>query len=145
MKGKLQSGQGMTLVELLAAIALLGIVLVTFMSFFTQSAKFAAHNQETLTAVQVAEEVVADLRDHNSIGTLQGTKGYKLVGSLIEDKTTYNEFDTTVSQEVVEVPLQEGSAQKIFLNKATITVKSKPGYGIDNPEFKTEMYLKVTP
>lgn len=143
MKGKIQSSQGMTLVELLAAIALLGIVLVTFMTFFVQSAKFTAHNQETLTAVQVAEEIVAELRDIENIGSLNGKKGFTLINNLIEDKTTYEEFDITVSQEIVEVPVQEGSEQKILLKKAIITVKSKPGHGIDNPEFKTEMYLKV--
>ncbi|TAA70476.1 type IV pilus modification PilV family protein [Planococcus salinarum] len=109
--------QGMTLVELLAAIALLGIVLFTFMSIFTQSAKFSAHNQETLTAVQVAEDIVAEVRT----GTY----------SVSEDFTR-NEYD-------IELVIEDGPEN---LKVATITVKSPEGVGINEPEFTTHMYFE---
>ena len=44
--------KGLTLVEILASIVILAIVLIAFMSFFTQSAKFTKFNDEKLTAVQ---------------------------------------------------------------------------------------------
>lgn len=108
---------GMTLVELLAAIALLGIVLFTFMSIFTQSAKFSAHNQETLTAVQVAEEIVAEVR----------TGAYS-----VSENFTRQGYDT-------KIIIEDGPAN---LKLATIIVKSPEGAGINNPEFTTQMYFK---
>lgn len=136
---------GMTLVELLAAIALLGIVLFTFMSIFTQSAKFSAHNQETLTAVQIAEQVVSDVRDLEGVLNLDGTKGYKKIGTYIEDKNTYDHFVVTVTEEDVQVTRPDSPATALTLKKANISIKAKPGFGINEPEFKTEMYLKVQP
>ncbi|WKA52391.1 prepilin-type N-terminal cleavage/methylation domain-containing protein [Planococcus liqunii] len=136
MRNKSQNEKGMTLVELLAAIVLLGIILVAFMSFFTQSAKFTAHNHETLTAVQVAEQVVAEVRTiskieemKKSINTLQGKK--------ITDDITYTPYVVTIEE--VEAP----ASVKENLKKAIITVKSISGAGINEPEFKTEMYIKV--
>lgn len=144
MKGhwKYLDEEGMTLVELLAAIVLLGILLVAFMSFFTQSAKFTAHNHETLTAIQVAEEVVADVRKLEDIKLLDTKKGYRLVSHYIEDRTTYEQFIVTLKEENIEVSTQNNITQKLILKKAVISVKAKPGYGINEPEYKTEMYLK---
>lgn len=145
MKNILNREHGMTLVELLAAIALLGIVLFTFMSIFTQSAKFSAHNQETLTAVQIAEQVVSDVRDLETVLTLINVGNYKKVGSFIEDKDTYDHFVVKIAEEDVQVIRPDAPATALTLKKANISVKAKPGFGINEPEFKTEMYLKVQP
>ncbi|WP_282019976.1 type IV pilus modification PilV family protein [Planomicrobium okeanokoites] len=145
MKKALFKENGMTLVELLAAIALLGIVLFTFMSIFTQSAKFSAHNQETLTAVQIAEQVVSDVRDLETVLTLNNVGNYKKVGSLIEDKDTYDHFVVKISEVEVQITRPDSTATALALKKANISIKAKPGFGINEPEFKTEMYLKVKP
>ncbi|HSI68293.1 MAG TPA: type II secretion system protein [Planococcus sp. (in: firmicutes)] len=145
MKKTLFKQNGMTLVELLAAIALLGIVLFTFMSIFTQSAKFSAHNQETLTAVQIAEQVVGDVRDLNGISLLAGKGGYKLEGTSIVNKDTYDHFVIKIVEEDIEVSRPDNNTRKMTLKKAVISVKAKPGFGINEPEFITEMYLKVLP
>lgn len=145
MKKILVKENGMTLVELLAAIALLGIVLFTFMSIFTQSAKFSAHNQETLTAVQIAEQVVSDVRNLETIFSLNDIGNYKKVGSFIEDKDTYDHFVIKISEEEVQVIRPDSPATALTLKKANISVKAKPGFGINEPEFKTEMYLKAQP
>ena len=136
---------GMTLVELLAAIALLGIVLITFMSIFTQSAKFSAHNQETLTAVQIAEQVVADVRDLDGIPSLNGIGGYKLETGYIVDRDSYDHFDIKIMELEVEIVRPDKPERKMTLKKVIISVKAKPGIGINEPEFTTEMYLKVLP
>lgn len=143
MKKLLTKQTGMTLVELLAAIALLGIVLFTFMSIFTQSAKFSAHNQETLTAVQIAEQVVADVRNIKTISELKNVKGYKLKTAYIEDQATYEHFVVTITEEEVDVSRTGTPPKSLLLKKAVISIKAKPGFGINEPEFKTEMYLKV--
>lgn len=145
MKKILFKQSGMTLVELLAAIALLGIVLFTFMSIFTQSAKFSAHNQETLTAVQVAEQVVGDVRDITSISLLNNINEYELEGNSIVNRRTYEIFIIKIVEENVEVARPGNNTRKMTLKKAVISVKAKPGYGINEPEYITEMYLKVLP
>ncbi len=138
MKRVIQNEKGMTLVELLAASALLGIVLITFMMVFTQSAKFTAHNQETLTAVQVAEEVVADVR---GIGKLQDllNANNSIQGNKLIDNHTYSPYEITIEERPAP------SQVETKLKKAIITVKSPVGSGINEPEFKTEMYFKVSP
>ncbi len=135
MKKIIQNEKGMTLVELLAASALLGIVLLTFMTVFTQAAKFTAHNQETLTAVQVAEEVVADVRGIGKIQDLLNANN-SIQGNKLIDNYSYSPYSVTV---------EERPAPDPKLKKAIITVKSAPGSGINEPEFKTEMYFKVSP
>lgn len=117
MKKTIRNNKGLTLVEILAALVVLGIVLVSFMSFFTQSAKFTAHNDEKLTAVQVAEEIVAEVRQ----------------GDFPED-VNFDRYHYAVDIKITEGPVNN-------LKKAFITVKSPEGAGINDPEFTTEMYF----
>lgn len=138
MKSFFHNEKGMTLVELLAALVLLGIVLVTFMSLFTQSAKFTAHNQETLTAVQVGEEVVAEVRKISKIEDMKKPVN-TIQSKKITDNQTYAPYIVTIEEQSAP------SSVSTKLKKALITVKSAPGSGINEPEFKTEMYFKVTP
>lgn len=114
MKKIIQNNRGLTLVEILAALVILGIVLVTFMSFFTQSAKFTAFNNEKLTAVQVAEDVVAQVR----IGDL-------VIGS-------YEDYE-------VSIEIEEGPEN---LKKAIITVTSVSERELKSKPFITEMYFE---
>lgn len=120
MKKILRNNEGLTLVEILAALVILGIVLVSFMSFFTQSAKFTAHNNEKLTAVQVAEEIVAEVRQ----------------GDFTENENL-ERYHYTVDIEITQGPVN--------LKKAEITVKSPEGAGINDPEFMTQMYFEESP
>lgn len=117
MKKHIKNNEGLTLVEILAALVLLSIVLVAFMSFFTQSAKFTAHNHETLTAVQVAEDVVAEVR----------------TGAYPESHTLSR------GEYKIEIVIEDGPED---LKLATISVLSPEGAGINNPEFMTHMYFK---
>lgn len=119
MKSLMQNEKGLTLVEILAALVILGIVLVSVMSFFTQSAKFTAHNNEKLTNVQVAEEVIAEVREG----------AYLSSDSFTRDDDYF-----------VEVIIQEGPSN---LSLATVTVSSPSGAGIDEPKFTTQMYFEA--
>ena len=119
MKKYLKNDNGLTLVEILAALVLLSIVLVAFMTFFTQSAKFTAHNHETLTAVQVSEQVIAKVRKGN--------------------------YQTTTEQDVgnykVEIKIFPETSE-VKLMRAVITVIPKSNQKIKSEPFKTEMYFK---
>ena len=120
MKRLMKNEKGLTLVEILAALVILGIVLVSVMSFFTQSAKFTASNYEKLTNVQVAEEVIAEVRE----------------GAYVRSENFTRDDDY-----FVEIIIQEGPSN---LGLATVTVKSPSGAGIDDPEFTTQMYFETS-
>ena len=120
MKRLMRNEKGLTLVEILAALVILGIVLVSMMSFFTQSAKFTSHNNEKLTNIQVAEEVIAEVREG----------AYLSSDSFTRDDDYF-----------VEIIIQEGPSN---LSLATVTVRSPSGAGIDDPEFTTQMYFEAS-
>lgn len=120
MKRLIQNEKGLSLVEILAAVVILAIVLVSVMSFFTQSAKFTAHNSEKLTNVQVAEDVIAEVR----VGKYQNNSSFKKAGYEIA------------------ITINTGPEN---LKLATIKVKSPTGAGINKPEFTTEMYFEAKP
>ncbi|CAM3109086.1 type II secretion system protein [Filibacter tadaridae] len=119
MKKYNQDEKGVTLVEILAALVILSIVLVVFFTFFLQSAKFTQHNKEKLTAVEVAEDVVADVRNWKS----------KENGKYVNN--SYDGYD-------VNIVIQPGPAG---LQKARITVETFSKEGIKESSFTTEMYF----
>jgi len=136
MKRLIKNERGISLVEILAAVVILGIVLVSVMTFFTQSAKFTASNHETLTAVQVGEEVVAKVRGVKSLTELT-VSPEKFVGNAtkVTSTTLHSEFSITVekTQGVVTSKLQ----------KVKITVLSKNNMSNPNSAFTTEMFYEV--
>ena len=108
------------------------------MTFFTQSAKFTMHNKETLTAVQVAEDVVGKIRDSKSIN-LEGfascsAEDPNIICKEKEDYFTYR----------VEILEKKGPVEK-YLKRAEITVESDPNSSIKSTPFTTEIYFEVTP
>ena len=123
---------GLTLVEIIVALLILSIILLSFFTFFTQSAKFTNHNKENLTAVQVAEDVVAEIRPVNSIDELDG---YTQINGTYVNSLTYTPFEVKIT--IIDGPVTE-------LKKANIAVKSTSTIGIQNKEYRTEMYFKVT-
>lgn len=110
---------GLSLVEVLATLVILGIVFITFFSFFTQSATFTKHNKEKLTAVQVAEDVVASVRNG----------AYKVNSDFIK-----GDYKVTI--------VIENGPVNLKLKKAVITVKSLSKVGIKGSAFTTEMYFE---
>ncbi|EKN65869.1 hypothetical protein BABA_18282 [Neobacillus bataviensis LMG 21833] len=59
MKENFQSQKGLTLVEILVSIVLLGIILTSFMGFFTQSALFTKKNENKLGTMQTAQKYIS--------------------------------------------------------------------------------------
>ncbi|MFD2706173.1 type IV pilus modification PilV family protein [Salibacterium lacus] len=58
--------QGFTLVELLASLTILSIVIITFLSFFSQYTMFSARTEDKLTAVNAAEEVLYEVKNEQN-------------------------------------------------------------------------------
>ncbi|AOV07588.1 type IV pilus modification PilV family protein [Sporosarcina ureilytica] len=113
---------GLTLIEVLASIVILSIVLISFSSLLLQSTKHTKYNKEKLTAVQVAEEIVAEVRSGNyqQSTTIIGSAGKRYEGYKIA------------------IEIDNGPAD---LKKALITVTSLPETGMKKSSFTTEMYF----
>lgn len=144
MRNYIKNNEGLTLVEILAALVLLSIVLITFMSFFTQSAKFTANNQETLTAVQVAEDVVAKVRDIQSLTelTAEPEPGFEL--EKFDGDENFVSSDTFHSDYHVSIK-KEGAIVASKLQRVVITVLPKEKVIDSSSPFTTEMYIEVNP
>ncbi|WP_035512726.1 type IV pilus modification PilV family protein [Halalkalibacillus halophilus] len=62
IKNRLKDSSGLTLIEVLGAITILSIVLIGFMNFFPQSMLLANKTEDELTAVNVAEDVLDQVK-----------------------------------------------------------------------------------
>ena len=134
MQKYINNYRGLTLVEILAALIILSLVLIAFMTFFSQSARFTMHNKETLTAVQVAEDVVGKIRVQKSIDIL-GASQCEDGGSNCKKTVHYDPY--TVKMEESIGPVSD------YLKKVVITVKNSEETKTENT-FITEMYYEVT-
>ena len=148
MKTYLQNNRGMTLVEILAALVILSLVLIASMTYFTQSARFTMHNKETLTEVQVAEAVVAKIREKNSFENLIGiTKNNVIVPNekLKGNKLLNDTYKYALSGYQVTITLSDApSSVKDYLRKVNISVIPKENVKMGKRPFITDMYFEVS-
>lgn len=61
---KLFHSNGLTLIEVLASIVILGIVLTAFFSFFSQSMMLSTKAEDRLTAINYSEKVLYDYKKY---------------------------------------------------------------------------------
>ena len=128
LKRYTNNDKGLTLIEILAAVVILSIVLVTFTNLFLQSAKHTKFNNEKLTAVQVAEDVVAKVRANEYKGKSVGQK-FSEIG--------YDGYE-------VSIEIKDGPSG-VNLHKAIIKVNSSLDTGTKKSSFVTEMYYEDSP
>ncbi len=131
-KVKSKQEDGLTLIEVVASIVILSIVLLSFSSLFLQSVKHTKYNKEKLSAVEVAELVVADLRSGKKIEEV----GYECVDNYCRSYRNEN-LDP---EYLVELTVSEGPAD-IQLKKAVIMVTTKADTASKKSSFTTEMYF----
>lgn len=122
---------GLTLVEVLVSLIILTIVLISLFAFFTQSATFTKYNKEKLSAVDVAERVVADIRQYNNISKLTGFS--RNAAGEYENATSYSGF---------KVKIEENNGPVDSLTKAVISVETDTEIGVKGLSFTTEMYFE---
>ncbi|MGM0874442.1 MAG: type IV pilus modification PilV family protein [Bacillota bacterium] len=98
------NSKGFTLIEVLASIVILGIILITFLSFFSQSMMFSVKVEDKLSAANIAERIlyevkrtyttspnlIAELKDGTQACTaspLATVSGNKFDSLVVEDVT----------------------------------------------------------
>ncbi|NIK11594.1 type IV pilus modification PilV family protein [Alkalibacillus almallahensis] len=62
----IQNHKGFSLIEVLAALVILTIVLTSFIGFFSQSIILSTQTEDELTAVNVAEKVLTEIKEDQS-------------------------------------------------------------------------------
>ena len=66
LKTFISNERGLTLIELLASIIILSIVILTFLSFFTNAFRFNAINSDSIQAMNIAREQQAMIKENDS-------------------------------------------------------------------------------
>ncbi|OLS36329.1 hypothetical protein BTR22_12570 [Alkalihalophilus pseudofirmus] len=97
------NNNGLTLIEVLASMVILSIVIISFMTFFSQSMMFSSKVEDRLTAVNLAEKVLVDVRTAKSI-ELEIHPHYKKVPSNEEtDEKAYLYEDLNKKEYIIKV------------------------------------------
>lgn len=118
-----QNEKGLTLIEVLASLVILSIVLISFSSLLLQATKHTKYNKEKLTEVDVAEQVIGDIRGETSYQSI-----------LERTETTYYPEDYSV-----ELSCKKGPNQ---LNEATVKVEAISQASQKKSAFITQTYFK---
>lgn len=121
----LKEERGVSLVEVVASIVLITIILLSFFGFFVQSAKHTKFNEEKLSSVEIAENIIATIRSNPT--------NYK--SNLSNEKVDVS------ADYIASITIEDGP--NTLLKKATIIVKPAPGKGIKQSPFITHIYYEV--
>lgn len=117
LKGRksVSNEKGLTLIELLASIVIIAIVLTSFLSLLLQATKHTKYNEEKLTEVDIAEEIVGEIRNGVPLEDLVIPPAYQF-----------------------EVNCADGPPN---MAKLQVIVKSLSARGQKKSPFETEMYV----
>ena len=124
MKKNTQNEKGMTLVEILAALVILGIVFIGFMSVFPQMTLFNAKTKDKLETMNLAKQELVELQESNHLlfdkSFFELTSDYE---RYIYDEKGYRfEVDYYIQPDLKRDSDVAGS---ISLNKVHIKVKKE--------------------
>ena len=121
----LKEERGVSLVEVVASIVLVTIILLSFFGFFVNSAKHTKFNEDKLTSIEIAENIIATIRSNP-----------------IEYRNNVSNKEVNVSSEYISsITIIDGP--NALLKKATIKVKPMTGKGIKQSPFITHIYYEV--
>jgi len=96
-----KSKRGMTVVEIVVSLAILGLISIGFTGFFTDSFKFQSRNQETVSIQKIAEETMEKLKNNRGEHVVIGVDTLNIT-SMDEGDTQilsddYYEYKITVN------------------------------------------------
>lgn len=121
---------GLTLIEILASLVIISIVLISFSTILLQATKHTKYNEEKLTEVDIAEEVIGKIRaTDKSCGTI------KTEVEAVDYKDYYKVELICEEEDLGDLP--------VSLGRATVTVTSKSELNTQKrSSFMTETYYK---
>lgn len=63
---RIHNQKGLTLIEILVSIVILGIIFTGMLGFFSQTVKYSSHNENKITSINLAEKVLSEYKASNS-------------------------------------------------------------------------------
>jgi len=120
--------RGLTLVEVIASIVLITIILLSFFSFFINSAKHTKFNEEKLSSIEIAENIIGDIRSNPA------SYSTNVTNKKVEDTKVPSDYKAYIT--IVNGP-------NTLLKKAKIEVKPATGTEIKKSPFTTYIYYEV--
>lgn len=122
---------GLTLIELLGAMTILSIVIITFLSFFSQYLLFSGKVEDNLTAVNVAEKVLNTVRKDDPTTNYDP---YPHELPVVNGKTYYP----------VVIKSQTNEEKALGLQRVQVKIYSNKDYEIHSkPETEIYGYIKL--
>lgn len=141
-----QSANGFTLVEILAAITILGIVLVVFMPFFTQYALFTSKSEENLDAINLAEQLMYKTKTNEEL-TQRLSNNPEFSSSHCDSPIKHSQYPELVPEYVEsnktyypEIRIcKDNNVENLFVVNISMYIKHE-----NNKQFITEVYGYVS-
>ncbi|MFJ7744239.1 type II secretion system protein [Peribacillus sp. NPDC097295] len=139
--------RGFTLVEVLASIAILGIITITVMTFFTQSYDYTKRNQSKTVGINVARNVINyfdqlefnELYKQYEIASLD-QKGTRLT---LEDCKTHPSLYTTSCSDILQPTINNYEYDTEIILKKYNAKESDKDTGYDLNENLVRIEVKV--
>lgn len=63
---RIHDQKGLTLIEILVSIVILGIIFTGMLGFFSQTVKYSSHNENKITSINLAEKMLSEYKASNS-------------------------------------------------------------------------------
>ena len=112
---------GMTLVEVLVAIALISMIVTTFLSFFIQAAKTNNRTSDINRATFIAQAHLEKLNQYTSYSEIE--EAYLLVDQEEEGLTIKTKDEGFFIETTIDVP--KDNTTTLYLTKVTVTKGGK--------------------
>lgn len=127
--------KGLTLIEVLASLVIVSIVLISFSGILIQSMKHTKYNKEKLTEVDIAEEVIGEIRDGLQIDKATGfTRKVDLSPGFTVTATCHEQLTEIRNRNDKDVEVDLG------LTRIEVEVITDDA-GQKKSAFKTELYM----
>ncbi|WP_339147043.1 MULTISPECIES: type II secretion system protein [unclassified Sutcliffiella] len=82
---RIHDQKGLTLIEILVSIVILGIIFTGMLGFFSQTVKYSSHNENKIISINLAEKMLSEYKASNSYTrehTLNGKDYYVEITEL---------------------------------------------------------------
>ncbi|MGX7420622.1 pilus assembly FimT family protein [Carnobacterium gallinarum] len=142
MQRKLKEERGVTLVELITILALLGIVFSLSGGLFYSIAKTSSIQKQMVEIQQTANGIVSEIESISKIPGLYEEAGYigKYVGKEWEETHIIKPLKFDEAGDPVEMTVTDEGENRIALTDITDTLnQSKQVFQLNNPEIKIKI------
>ncbi|MBY0099113.1 type IV pilus modification PilV family protein [Mesobacillus maritimus] len=135
----LRNNNGVTLIEVLAALTILSIILVSLMNIFPQMGKMNKYNEDKVQAISLAKELLIEWQENSEMITYISNPDTTLLLSLDPPQLAdgYYVFNTTKNDFKATINIKEVASKISKLHNAHLIVVRLLN---DNDKVVTETY-----